>query len=248
MVFHHNAEPVRFLNDHQIIVKKKDGNEETFDFDMVLSAIGRELNVDRLNLEKANIAKTERGLIKVDEYLRTSNKNVYVCGDAAGAHQFTHAAELHASTIIRNMLSPFKKPLNTDSMAWVTFTSPEVAAFGLSEATLKERGTSYEVLQDDFSEDDRAIVDQYPKSFVKMFVDQKGCLLGGSMVAPHAGEITQELVLAQSLKLPLSKLFAKVYPYPTATRINRRVAGAYVGRKLTAKNIKILRILLDIFS
>lgn len=248
MVFHHGAEPVRFLNDHQLVIKKKNGSEETIDFDMVLAAIGRELNVDRLNLEKANISKTERGLIEVDEYLRTTNKNVYVCGDAAGAHQFTHAAELHASTIIRNMLSPLKKPLNTDSMAWVTFTSPEVATFGLSEFELKERGISYEVLQDDFSEDDRAIVDQYPKSLVKMFVDQKGRLLGGTMIAPHAGEITQELMLAQSIKLPLSKLFSKVYPYPTATRINRRVAGTYLGRKLTTKNAKLLRILLDVFS
>ncbi|MFK5257917.1 hypothetical protein ACI3QM_12255, partial [Propionibacterium freudenreichii] len=83
--------------------------------------------------------------IKVNKYLQTTNKRVFLCGDVVGQHQFTHAAELHAALIIRNFFAPdlaglfgnlFKKKLNTDSLSWVTYTSPEIATFGINEKTL----------------------------------------------------------------------------------------------------------------
>lgn len=248
MDIYHEAEVVRFEGEKTIVFKTKEGAETALSFDMVFAAIGRELNVEGLNLEAGQIQTNDRGGVVVDAYLRTSNKNVYVCGDVAGMHQFTHAAELHASTIIKNLLSPFKKPLKTDHLSWVTFTSPEVATFGRSEETLKQQGVRYEVLRDDFLEDDRAITDQYPVSLAKLFVDPKGHILGGTMIAPGAGEITQELMLAAAKHLRLGDLFAKVYPYPTASRINRRMAGAYLGRKLTPKTARLLRVLMNICS
>ena len=73
----------------------------------------------REKLEKAGI-EMDGYRLKVDEYLRTTNKNVYVCGDIAGSYQFTHAAEMHAGIIINNFFSPRKKKLSNDNLAWVT--------------------------------------------------------------------------------------------------------------------------------
>jgi pyruvate/2-oxoglutarate dehydrogenase complex dihydrolipoamide dehydrogenase (E3) component len=230
-----------FSSPRELVIQGEDGKEITVEFDAVFAAVGREANTDSLALEKAGIA-TDGQKIVVDEYLRTSNKNILVCGDAAGMEQFTHAAELHAGVILQNFFSPLKKKLNRDTLAWVTFTYPEVATFGLNEHQLKERGITYEILEDDFTHDDRAIIDRYPTSKVKLFVS-KDKLLGGTMLAPQAGELIQELILARSSNLPLSKVFARVYPYPTATRINKKVIGGYFAQKLTSFTKKVLHIL-----
>ncbi|MGH9857966.1 MAG: FAD-dependent oxidoreductase, partial [Acidobacteriota bacterium] len=123
-------------SDHAEVLSE-DGTTQDVPFDSILIAIGRELRHDNLALEKAGI-KTENGTIVLDESLRTSNKHVYVCGDAAGQHQFTHATELHAALIVRNFFTPLRKKLTTGHMSWVTFTDPEVATFGLSEQQLTE--------------------------------------------------------------------------------------------------------------
>ena len=109
---------------------------------------------------KAGIAVKDHQIIK-DQYLRTTNKNIFVCGDIAGNLLFSHAAEFHARIIINNLFSPFKKKLNVDYMSWVTFTDPELATFGLNEKQLKKRNVAYEKLEQDFSNDDRAVTDNY---------------------------------------------------------------------------------------
>ncbi len=220
-----------------------DGATTTEKFDAVFVGIGRVLNTEGLALDKAQIAVDATGKIKVDPYLRTTNKSVYVCGDIAGNYQFTHAAEMHAAVILRNFFSPLKQKFNADTIAWTTFTTPELATYGLQEATLKHRGIPYRVLETDFSEDDRAITDAYQYGRAKMFVSPKGAILGGTMVAPNAGELVQELILAQSAKLSIASLFAKVYPYPTATRINKRMAALFSAEKLTPFSKRLLRLI-----
>ena len=119
-------------------------------------------------------------------------------------------------------------------MSWVTYTTPEIATFGLSEAVLKERNISYRVLEESFVHDDRAITEGATSGRVKLLVHpKKGTLFGGSMVARGAGELVQELILAMSSGLRVSTLFNKTYPYPAATRINKRVISGYFKDKLT---------------
>jgi pyruvate/2-oxoglutarate dehydrogenase complex dihydrolipoamide dehydrogenase (E3) component len=212
-------------------------------FDAVFVGIGRVLNTEGLALDKAGIAVDAAGKLVVDSYLRTTNKKVFVCGDIAGNYQFTHAAEMHAAVILRNFFSPIKIKFNADAIAWTTFTTPELATFGVQEVALKKRGVVYRVLETDFSEDDRAITDAYQYAKAKLFVSPKGRILGGTMVAPNAGELVQELILAQSAKLSVAALFAKVYPYPTATRINKRLAATFSAEKLTPLSKRLLRLI-----
>lgn len=241
MKFHFNTTPTEFSSSKELIIKNSKGKNETISFDAVLISIGRQINTQGLDLEKADIQMDGRK-IKVNEYLQTTNKNVFCCGDIAGSYQFTHAAELHAGVIISNFFSPIKKKLTNDHLSWVTYTNPEIATFGLNEKQLEERNIEYEKLELGFDEDDRAIVDEYTDSKVVLYIS-KDKLVGGSMVAPGAGELFQELVLTNSAKLDIKHLFNKVYPYPTASRINKKIISTYFSKKLTPKAKKILQFL-----
>lgn len=244
--FHFNKNTLRFEKESLLVLEDKDTHEETtLAFDAVLVSIGRVLNTESLALNMAGVAVDERGKIKVDPYLRTTNKNVLVCGDVAGQHQFTHAAELHAGVIIKNMLTPFfKKKLSTDALSWVTYTTPELATYGQGEAQLKERNIPYKVLESSFEEDDRAITDDARYGYTKMFVHIKTKqILGGTMIAPNAGELIQELIMATTNGLTTSAIFNKIYPYPTAGRINKRVVTNGERERLTPFVKKIMRLL-----
>lgn len=232
-----------FTSSNQATLVDDSEKEMTISFDAVFVGIGRVLNVEGLALEKAGIAMNERGGIKVDDELRTTNKNVCLCGDIAGNFQFTHAAEMHAGLILRNFFSPFKKKFSGDHIAWTTYTFPEVASFGLWEAELKKRNIAYTVLASDFAEDDRAITDEYQYGKSKLFIATSGKILGGTMVAPNAGELVQELILANTSGLSIKHIFEKTYPYPTASRINKRIVSQYFAGKLTAGNKKMLQLL-----
>lgn len=235
--------PTEIKNARTLVAQSADGAEKEAPFDLLLASVGRTVDTTALNLAAANVETDARGRLVVDDYLRTTNKRILVCGDAAGGHQFTHAAELHAALILKNFFSPFKKKLNTDAMAWVTYTTPEIATFGLGEAELTKRGVRYETLAHSFADSDRAIVDEHTEGMVKVFVSPRGRVYGGTMVAEDAGEIAQELMLAQANGLNISTLLKKVYPYPTASRINRSLALARAARSLTGVAKKLLRAL-----
>ena len=134
---------------------------------------------------------------------------------------------------------PLKKKIVYDSMAWVTYTVPEIATFGLSVTELTRRGTQFETLTVPFEHDDRAIVDEHTDGLLKVHLSPKGVILGGTMVAENAGELIQELILAQTHGMTLKQLSQKVYPYPTATRINRALALSFLRRSLTSR-VKLL--------
>jgi pyruvate/2-oxoglutarate dehydrogenase complex dihydrolipoamide dehydrogenase (E3) component len=235
-----------FISSTEAICITKEGASVSVIFDAVFVGIGRVINTEGLALDAAGIKVDEKGKLVVDAYLRTTNTDVLVCGDVAGNYQFTHAAEMHASVILKNFFSPFKKKFSGDSISWTTFTNPEVATFGISETELKKRSIAYKVLATDFGEDDRAITDEYQYGKAKLFVTQKGKVLGGTMVAPHAGELIAELVLAQTSGLNVQTLFNKTYAYPTATRVNKRIISGYFVSKLTQKITFLLRLLFRI--
>lgn len=241
-----------FSSATEAVLKDKEDKTAVVHFDAVFVAIGRELNIEKLQLQEAGIA-VEKGKIVADKYLRTSNKKVMVCGDVAGSLQFSHAAEFHARIILNNLFSPLKKKLNNDHMSWVTFTDPELATFGLNEKQLTERGISYEKLEDDFSEDDRAVTDNYQYARVKIFISAKSLfgqqrVLGGTMLAPNAGELVQELILANSAGLSINSIFNKIYPYPVAARINQKLLVTYKSASLTGTVKKLLKVLYKIFN
>jgi pyruvate/2-oxoglutarate dehydrogenase complex dihydrolipoamide dehydrogenase (E3) component len=138
-------------------------------------------------------------------------------------------------------------------MSWVTFTDPEIATFGLNEKQIKDRGIKYEKLEQDFSGDHRAITDNYQYGRVILFISKgslikKERILGGTMIAPNAGELIQELILANTLGLSISSIFNKIYPYPVATRINQQLIVRHKQKTLTSGLKKLLHVAFKIFS
>ena len=138
-------------------------------------------------------------------------------------------------------------------MSWVTFTDPELATFGLNEKELKERKIGYERLEQKFDHDDRAIVDDYRYGKMILYISSKSFLkkqklLGGTMVSPNAGELIQELILANSTGLSINAIFNKIYPYPVASRINQKTIVQYKQKLLTKTLKKLLRIAYRFFS
>jgi len=231
IIFHLECEVAAFSSATQAQIKPKKGAPFTLDFDIGYVAIGRQVGFDGLQLEKAGVEVDEKGHIKLDEHLQSTNPDIYVAGDAANSLQFSHGAELHVRLLLFNFFSPLKKKLDYDHFSWVTFTDPEVAHFGLDDAELDKRGTPYERWETDFADDDRAVVDDYRYGRLLLFIEKntiaipghKRRILGGAMVAPGAGELIQELILANTSELGINAFFDKVYPYPVAARINQRL-------------------------
>lgn len=203
-----------------------------FDGSHLLVAVGRKVNVDKLGLEAGNVAHTRRG-VEVDAGLRsTSNRRVYAVGDAAGGLQFTHVAGYHAGVIIRPMLFGLPAKARTDHIPWATYTDPELAQVGLTEAEARERhGDRLEVARFPYHENDRAIATGRTTGFIKVMV-VKGKPVGATIVGAQAGELIQIWALAIANGLKMSAVAGMVAPYPTLGEINKRAAGAYFSPRL----------------
>ena len=239
---HLGVKPIKFPDKNTLVIKPfrnvDTAEEETITFDRVLVATGRRLNIEGLDLNKAGV-EVKSNKIVVDKFLRTTNKRIYCCGDAAGDFLFTHWAEYQAAVVIKNMLSPFKKAVNRSLIAWVTYTDPEVASFGLPPQEMSEKGISYKTISIPVKELDRAICEGIEDGVLKVHIS-KGKIMGGTLMAKNAGEIVGELISFMSLKLPFSRLYNRIYPYPTLARIHRKAVQKHLGEKLTPRAIGIL--------
>ncbi|MFT6675578.1 MAG: pyruvate/2-oxoglutarate dehydrogenase complex dihydrolipoamide dehydrogenase (E3) component [Sulfitobacter sp.] len=212
-----------------VAVTAEDGR--VFKGSHLLMAVGRKANTDRLDLDKAGIEITRNG-IKVDNALRTSNRRVHAIGDVAGGLQFTHVAGYHAGVIIRSMLFALPGKAKTSHIPWATYTDPELAQVGLSEAQAKDKhGGKVEVVRFHFTHNDRAIAERKTKGMIKVMV-VKGRPVGASIVGHQAGELINLWALALANNMKMSQIAAMVAPYPSIGEINKRAAGAYFAPRL----------------
>ncbi len=197
----------------------------------LLMAVGRKVNIDKLDLEKANV-EYDRA-VKVGADLRSvSNKKVYAVGDAAGGLQFTHVAGYHAGVVIRSILFGLPSKQRTDHIPWATYTDPELAQVGLTEAQAKEQhGDKLEVVRFPYHENDRAIAEGKTTGLIKVMV-VKGRPVGASIVGSMAGELIGMWAMAIANKMKMSAIASTVLPYPTVSEINKRAAGAYFSPRL----------------
>ncbi len=193
--------------------------------------MGRKPNLDKLNLAAAGV-ETDRGLVKVNAGLRTSNRRVYAIGDVASPLQFTHVAGYHAGVVIRSMLFGLPSKARTDHIPYATYTDPELAQVGLSEAAArKAHGDRLEIARFDFAGNDRAIAEAKAKGLIKVMI-VKGRVVGASIVGPQAGELISLWALVIANRMKIGTVAAMVAPYPTLAEVNKRAAGAYYTPRL----------------
>jgi pyruvate/2-oxoglutarate dehydrogenase complex dihydrolipoamide dehydrogenase (E3) component/uncharacterized membrane protein YdjX (TVP38/TMEM64 family) len=207
-----------------------DGRRETIAFDQVLVATGRRARTGDLGLEDLGIGLSPDGTVATNEFLQTTLPTVYACGDAAGPYQLTHAGAHQAWYAAMNALYGRWWRLRPDYrvMPWCVFTDPEVGRVGLTEAEARAAGLDVEVTHFDLAELDRAIADGDRHGFIKVVTPRgRDRILGATVMAPHAGEILAELVLAMRHGLGLGKILGTVHSYPTFAESSRYVAGAW---------------------
>ena len=211
----------------------------------LLVAAGRLANVDDLDLDRAGVAWDRKG-VKTDARLRSSRRHIYVVGDVAGPLQFTHVAAQHAGIVLRNAL--FRLPAKVDERAvpWCTYTEPELASVGLSEAQARERfGEDVVATRFDYAGNDRAQAERATEGFVKVVSRRNGRVLGAAIVGRHAGELIQGWALPVAKGMKLSAVAGLVLAYPTLSEINKRAAGAFYAEKIFSDRVRgVVRFLL----
>lgn len=231
-----------------VVAYEREGQTSQISGSHLLVAAGRKASVDGLGLEEAGIKHGPKG-IEVDAGLRTSNRKIYAIGDCAGGLQFTHVAGYHAGIVIRSAL--FRLPAKADHSAvpWVTYTDPELAQVGLTEAEAREKhGESIRVLSWSFAENDRARTERKTHGLIKAVVAKNGLILGCGIAGPHAGELIQVWVLALSQKLKIGSMANMIAPYPTLNEISKRAAGSFYTPSLFSKKTRIVVRFLSLFG
>jgi pyruvate/2-oxoglutarate dehydrogenase complex dihydrolipoamide dehydrogenase (E3) component len=207
--------------------------EETIAGSHLLIATGRRANVDGLDLAAAGIAINRQGIV-VDKGLRTTNRRVYAIGDVAGGAQFTHAANYHAGLVIRNALFRLPVRVDDDAIPRVTFTDPELAHVGLTEAQARDRAGGVRVLRWPYHDNDRAQAEHEAGGHIKVVTEKRGRILGATIVGASAGELITAWTLAISQGLNIRTVAGIVVPYPTLAETGKRAAITYFTPSLTS--------------
>jgi pyruvate/2-oxoglutarate dehydrogenase complex dihydrolipoamide dehydrogenase (E3) component len=210
--------------------------------DLLLIASGRQPAVAGLDLEKAGVAYSEKG-ISVDDRLRTNVKHIYAAGDVTGGYQFTHFAGWQAFQATRNALLPGSGSGITDLVPWVTFTDPEVAHIGLTEEQARSKfGESVTVYRWEMTHTDRAICEDDRDGFIKLVAKKDGSLLGATVVNARAGETITEFIVTMKQGLKVSDLAGAIHAYPTySTPVQQLAAEMATEHALAGLSGKFIR-------
>ena len=183
----------------------------------LLVATGRRANAEAWM--DAGLARTERGWLKVDPATLQAQPGVYGAGDVTGLGGFTHLAYYHGQVVARRLRGEDARADHT-AVPRVTFTDPEVASVGLSEAAARDRGLDVVTASTDPAETARGYIHDFHGGALKLIGDRgRGVLVGATLVTPRAGEILGELVLALKVGTPLQTLADVIHPFPAFNRV-----------------------------
>ena len=216
-------------------------NNKIFEIDaeQILIAVGRKANLELLDLHNAGV-KTHMQGISVNKYLQTTNPQIYAAGDIVGPYLFSHMAEYQGKTAAMNAILPFKSRVNYKHIAWTTFTQPEMAHAGLTEADFQP--SKIRVFNYNFEDLDRTMTHPGESGLLKIVCDRKYRILGASIIGPRAGELIGEIQIMKTLGIPLTKAVNVIHPYPTYGDIIRQIAKkAYMDKVLNNPIVKLIQ-------
>ncbi|OCC14291.1 Mercuric ion reductase [Dissulfuribacter thermophilus] len=213
------------------------GDDIAVQSDAILIALGRKPNIDGLLLEKAGVDFDKQG-IKVDDRLRTTQKHIYAAGDVIGKYQFTHAAGYEGGIVVTNAVFRIPRKVDYTYMPRCTYTDPEFACIGMNESQCKASGTDYELFEESFDRNDRAICEGAERGEIKLLLDKSGTPLGIQILGSRAGDLLSYWVVGLKGRVKTSTLAQAVHPYPTFGEINKRVVGAFISKKVFSDRVK----------
>lgn len=209
----------------------------------LLVAVGRTPRTRDLGLAAAGVQTTPRQMVHVDRTLRTTNRRIWAAGDLTGHPQFTHTAGMHGSLAATNAVLGLRRSTDSLVIPRVTFTSPEVAAVGVSPETAKKKGLrTVTVAHRDV---DRAVAEHDTSGYSTLVLDRRARIVGSTIVGPRAGESIGEATLAIQHGLRAQALASTTHPYPTFSDGIWNAAVAEVRRQLrqpvVRTGIRVLR-------
>jgi len=218
-----NTERVAVEVGKKVVYGTEGGVARRWEADELLVAVGRRPNVEGLGLEDLGVELGPRGVV-VDERMRTNISSIYVSGDLAGRFLFTHSAAYEGVRAVRDMFFPGKGKV-TAGVPWCTFTDPELAHAGMTEAEARARhGDDVQIWRQDLAHNDRARAEHADHGAI-ICVTAKNKIVGAHILAPAAGEMIHEFALAIEQGMKLADLAAFVHVYPTVGTAIGQLAG-----------------------
>jgi dihydrolipoamide dehydrogenase len=211
----------------KVTIKTKKG-EEQHQAEIVLSAVGIVPNLENIGLEEMGI-EIEKGRVKVDEYYATNIEGIYAIGDIVKGQALAHVASAEGIICVEKIAGHHPTPLNYNNIPGCTYTTPEVASVGLTEAQAKTAGYELKVGKFPFSASGKASAAGAKDGFVKLIFDAKyGELLGAHLIGANVTEMIAELVVARKLETTGTEIIKSVHPHPTMSEaIMEAAAAAY---------------------
>ena len=218
---------VRVADGQKLVHLVSDGQQSTIAVDAILTGIGRLPSVNGLGLEAAGVEFDRNHGVHVDDFLRTTNRRIYAAGDVCLEHKFNDMADATARMAVHNALQFGRKRLSKLTIAWCTYTDPEVAHVGLYVRQARERNIPVKTFTVMMHDVDRAVADSEEAGFVKIHVREgSDRILGATIVARHAGEMIGEITLAMVAGVGLRTLSRVMHPYPTQAQAITMAADA----------------------
>ncbi len=212
----------------KVTIKTKKG-EETVDADIVLSAVGITSNIENIGLEEMGV-KTEKGKIIVDDFYRTNVEGVYAIGDIVHGPALAHVASAEGIACVEKIAGKNPEPIDYENIPGCTYTGPEIASVGLTEAKAKEAGYELKVGKFPYSASGKANSAGQRDGFVKLIFDAKyGELLGAHLIGDNVTEMIAELVVARKLEITGNELIKSIHPHPTMSEAVMEAAAAAYG-------------------
>jgi pyruvate/2-oxoglutarate dehydrogenase complex dihydrolipoamide dehydrogenase (E3) component len=232
---HRDCSPTRFTKTENgiLIETNRDKRIET---DRVLCALGRRFDFESLKLDRAGIAFTNKGMI-VDKYLRTTNKNVYACGDCNGLHHFSHAAMHQGMLALMNCMipSPMKFRYDKYVVPWTVFTEPQISRVGMTGKRLGESKIKHRTITAKYEDYGAAIAESVAVGHVKAHVSPLlGKILGVTVVGEGSGEMINEWAMAMQNRLGMYQIMMQQHSFPTMGFLTKRVAETWMMENMNS--------------
>jgi dihydrolipoamide dehydrogenase len=212
----------------RVTVKTPKG-EELIEADIVFSAVGITPNTEGIGLEETGV-KCEKGKVIVDEFYRTSVPGVYAIGDIINGPALAHVASAEGIICVEKIAGIEVQPLDYKNIPGCTYTNPEIASCGMTEAAAKEAGYTVRVGKFPFSASGKASASGSKDGFVKLIFDSEyGELLGAHMIGANVTEMIAEIVVARKLETTAHEIIKSVHPHPTMSEAIMEAAAAAYG-------------------
>ena len=214
----------------KVLWARVEGRERRFAAQEILVATGRRPALDGLDLDAAGIARDERGRLVLDEELRTTNPRVFAAGDVTGSPQFVYVSAAHGTLAADNAINDAGRRVDYTALPRVTFTHPNIAAVGLTEAEAQAAGHDVDVRVLELKDVPRAIVTGETRGLIKLVAERgSGRVLGVHAAAPGAGDVILAGVYAVKFGLSVQDLAETWAPYLTMAEALKLAAQTFTS-------------------